>query len=418
MRRWFSIFCAVGLLVSCRGISLPPEVVTPPPPVVEPAPLRNVAVVALNVYGDPLVGAEITVGDVRKVADQDGYALFFDLPDEEMVVRVEITATGYLATAREETIGKGHVQMSPFTLLAIPPTEEEIHNVQAMFCNLRDVQGRVMFTPFYISLPYAERMMWLKESARKGATHFVLSPSIAYPGSPIGSRDLYEWPKDFAYFVREAMAAPSASGKGFTPILILDGGDPGIVERINKNWQGLRDALGDEAERIIVVSGWELVNASPTTSAELSYSLKVLGWQKWPHIWVHLGPGRASGASHPLEGDDPWQGGESIFWKIEGGENAEGFLYQSQAIRDGDETCDPAEAECWLNRWEDVVPRLGNGMNGWRIVHLVYFEGPAYYFFRGQASEEFANRAADAAKKMCDKYGVRCGFGNGRPSGR
>ncbi len=410
------VWLALLLVAACVKPSAPPEVIPDPPVVVEPA-VRNIGVVVLNTYGDPLVGAEVTLGDVKQPTDAQGYTLFFAIPEAAGVVRIEITAKGYRSTAREEEIGAGHVHLSPFTLIAEAPTEEEVHAVKTNFCNLRDALGRVAFSPFYISLPYAERMMWLKDQARNGSTHFVLSPSIAYPGSPIGSRDLYEWPKDFAYFVREVMATPSASGKGFTPILILDGGDPGIVERINKNWQGLRDALGDEAERLLVVSGWELVNSSPTTSEELSYSLKVLGWQKWPHIWVHLGPGRASGASHPLEGDDPWQGGESIFWKIEGGENAEGFLYQSQAIRDGDEACDPAEAECWLNRWEDVVPRLGNGMNGWRIVHLVYFEGPAYYFFRGQATEAFAREAATQAMQMCRKYNVTCGWGNGRPWG-
>jgi hypothetical protein len=141
-------------------------------------------------------------------------------------------------------------------------------------------------------------------------------------------------------------------------------------------------------------------------------------------MWAHLSPGRASASSNPIEDDDPWQGAESGMWKSHGGEFVEGLLYQSEAVRPNDDRCDPADDGCWLNRWEDVVPRIGAGMNGWRIlggqyVGLVYFEGPAYYYYRGQSDDAFARRIATAAQGICQKYRVTCGFGNGLPeSGR
>jgi hypothetical protein len=296
-------------------------------------------------------------------------------------------------------------------------TEAELHRVLGNFCNLRDAQGRVIFDPFYIALPPDERKDWLDRHRAAGSTHVVLSPTIGYPGSPIPGRDLYGDPPAFVAFVRELLATPSANGKGFTPILMLDSGDPGIRERIARFWPGIRSALGADADSVIVTPGWELVNASAVTSAEYSVALTSLHDLGYPHIWAHLAPGRAAFSSHPVEADDPWQGGESEAWKSHGGQYIEGLLYQSQAVRPDDDRCDPLDADCWLNRWEDVVPRLGAGMNGWRVVHLAYFEGPAYYYYRGQSDSAFARRIATAARAMCDKYGVVCGFGNGLPAG-
>ena len=176
-----------------------------------------------------------------------------------------------------------------------------------------------------------------------------------------------------------------------------------------------REALGDDEKDCIVVPGWELIRASDATSADFSYALEKLHHDGWSHIWAHLSPGRAAFSSNPIERDDPWQGGESECWKTHGGQYVEGLLYQSEAVRPDDDKCDPANDDCWLNRWEDVVPRLGAGMNGWRIVHLCYFEGPAYYYYRRQSDSAFARRIATAAKKLATKYGVTIGFGNGLP---
>jgi hypothetical protein len=394
------------------GPSQPPQVVQPPAPEE-----RTLAVIDTP----PATDVQLLLAGQTKagVTNADGY-LAFQMPIGD-TVQVTAKKEGYDSVDEPRTVPtKDNANISvKMKLSAAPPaTDAELHHVLANFCNLTDRQGRVEFTPYYISLPANERKQWLEDQRNAGSTHFVLSPEISYPGSPIPDSHLYGDPQKFVAFVREVMREPSATGRGFVPIIILDSGDKGIKDRIAKFWPGIRAALGDDVNRVIIVAGWELVNASDVTSAEYSFSLKTLHDEGYPHIWAHLAPGRASFSSNPVEADDPWQGAESGAWKSNGGEFVEGFLYQSQAVRPNDDRCDPADGDCWLNRWEDVVPRLGNGMNGWRIVHLAYFEGPAYFYYKKQSDSAFAIRIANAAKQMCDKYHVVCGFGNGIPDGK
>lgn len=293
------------------------------------------------------------------------------------------------------------------------PSDPELHHVLANFCNLTDSKGRVVFTAMTAGLPAEDRAEWLRLQVAAGSTHVAVSPRGGYPGSPIPAFDLYGQPDAFAAIVREIMATPGANGKALTPILILDDGVVGFRDRVQRFWPGIRSALGDDADRVLVVPGWELVKASEVTSAEYSFALEYLHAQGWPHIWAHLSPGRAAASSNPVEPDDPWQGAEADMWKTHGGQYVEGLLYQSEALRPNDDTCDPADDGCWLNRWEDVVPRLGTGMNGWRVMYLTFFEGPAYYYYRGQADTAFALRVSRRALALCQRYGVTCGLGNG-----
>lgn len=426
MRSRFLIIVWSLTLAAC--LNLKPPVVTPPDPPVDPPvvvvppvtpELRTLAVVE----AEPGALVRLVVGDTTYsgVANTDGYIAFHDVvggcPSNAQMVRVIVSLEAYVPIDESRSVpcGNQDLRVSLVPIAAPLATEAELHHVLGNFCNLLDSQGRVIFDPFYVSLPAAERREWLALHRAAGSTHFVLSPTIGYPGSPIPGRDLYGDPAAFVALVREVLRTPSANGKGFTPILMLDSGDPGIRDRIARFWPAIRAALGADADHVIVTPGWELVNASSVTSAEYSHALGSLRDLGYAHIWAHLAPGRGSFASHPLEPDDPWQGAESGSWKEGNGVIPEGLLYQSQAVRPNDDACDAAQEDCWLNRWEDIVPRLGAGMNGWRIVHLAYFEGPAYYFYRRQSDSAFAVRIANAAKAMCDKYGVVCGFGNGIP---
>lgn len=95
------------------------------------------------------------------------------------------------------------------------------------------------------------------------------------------------------------------------------------------------------------------------TSAEYSYALEKLHRQVVTHMGAPL-TGRAAFSSNPVESDDPWQGEEAGCWKSHGGQYIEGLLYQSEAVRPNDDTCDAQDSECWLNRWEDVT-----SIGGW-----------------------------------------------------
>jgi hypothetical protein len=398
---------------------------TPEPPTPTLTAMRAIAVV-ITANGVPMTGAAVTLTDADSgtvydcgacVTDRDGYAVWLVVPIGHTVVGTA-TRDGYVAgqwrATLEATTADWTIALAPIAPPA--PTDDELHHVLANFCNLRDAQGRVIFTADYAGLDDATRADWRRRLVAAGSTHLVVSPSGGgYPGTPFTPFDLRGDPARFAVIVREILATTGANGKALTPILILDGGEPGFRDRVRADWPGIRQALGADVERVLVVPGWELVKASDATSADYAFALTFLHDQGWPHIWAHLSPGRASASSNPIEADDPWQGAESGMWKSHGGEFVEGLLYQSEAVRPNDDRCDPADDGCWLNRWEDVVPRIGAGMNGWRIIHLAYFEGPAYYYYRGQSDDAFARRIATAAQSICQKYNVRCGFGNGLP---
>lgn len=491
-RGLMALVLAAGLTACETGGRRPGPVVVPDIPAqpLQPQPVatRAIAAVVMQAGGQtPAAGLDAKLADAvtgqafRCAVDPcrtnaDGYVLFDPVTMGAEAV-LELTGQGWVSGRFAFKVTEAMVDVQVAAVQEKPPaapeaTEDEIHNIRANFCNLLDPKGRgAMFTPFYISLGQEDRLAWLKTQVAAGSNHVVMSPRISYPGSPFPSRDIYSQPDVFAAYVREVMAFPGANGKGLTPILILDDGELGIRDRIRQFWPGIRQALGDDARRVIVVPGWELVASSQATSADLSYALKELRAEAWPHIWVHLSPRRGAGSSNPGQPDDPWRvwswpvrnpdgslimeddgeggqrvkmedgrgigaaaeadklahpdplgkwgGAESAFWKMEGGEVAEGFLYQSEAVRPDDDRCDAARADCWANRWEDMVLRFGTGFHGWRVMFLAYFEGPAYHFFRQPTAEmsAFAVRIADQARAMCDKYRVACGYGNGIPAG-
>ena len=123
-----------------------------------------------------------------------------------------------------------------------------------------------------------------------------------------------------------------------------------------------------------------------------------------------------SGASNPLEPDDPWQGDEAGFWKAWGGEFIDICLYQSDADAVYQGACDPTLDNCWLNRWTDGVVRLGTGYNGWRIVPICLAEGPAYTYIRGESTSDQARAWATAGRDVALSYGVTITYMNGLPT--
>lgn len=291
--------------------------------------------------------------------------------------------------------------------------------VKANFCNLPDPSGKPQFSPFYIGLDPQTRKAWLDAQRAAGSTHFVLSPSISYPGAPWPGADYYGQADRFADFVAEVLETPAADGYGFTPILILDPGDANPRPRIDDYWPKIAHALQARGliDDVLVVPGWELVKASDWSSADLSYGLELLHRLAVPHIWLHLSPTRWAGSSNPVEPDDPWQGAESDFWKTHGGQHVEGFLYETENVRQGhdDPRCDPSVESCWRNRLTDGVIRMGNGINGWRVMPFAVFETVAWGQWNGLNSPSYARDIASGADEICRQHGVVCGHGNGLP---
>jgi hypothetical protein len=301
------------------------------------------------------------------------------------------------------------------------PGRDDVVDIRANFCNLKDSKGRVIFGPTITGLPDDERAEWYAKQREAGSTHCVLTPGnpgvAPYEGS-IPMLKLVDKPQEFRKFVLEALRTTSASGKGFCPIIILDEGEGegSPRQRMDRYWPALIDAIRDLLDYVIVVPGWELIKASPWTSTDYSYALGKLHGLRVVHLWAHFSPNRWAGSSNPVEKDDPWRGDAAGFWKSSGGEFLEGILYQSDPLRDGSNpNCDPASTRCWLNGWTFGVTRLGTGSDGWRKVRICLFESIAHTYYRGQASGELGRDMATAAQKVAQRHGVSVGFGNGLP---
>jgi hypothetical protein len=296
-------------------------------------------------------------------------------------------------------------------------TGEDLLNVKANFCNLKDSRGWVIFTN---SLPGAYEQgifdEWMRIQRENGSTHVVVGDFYAgaYPGSPFQNPDWVSTPSKIHDFIQRILETPSADGKGFRPIIMMDSGSSNPRSRIDRDWPKVIDAIREFLPYVILVPAWEPVQGD-WSSADLSYALKKLhDLAPNTYLFWHGSPMRWAGSSNPVEKDDPWQGAEAGFWMSDGGQYLSGMLYQTQHGRIYDD-CNPDDDDCWLNRWYDGVIRLGTGYHGWRIVKVVLFETCAYEFFRGQVTTEQCRDMATRGKALADKYGVPIGFGNGLP---
>jgi hypothetical protein len=296
-----------------------------------------------------------------------------------------------------------------------PPrrSQASLTDIKANFCNLRDSQNLVVFTAFLMGLDDAKRAEWYQILRDAGSTHVVFSPYAGYPNSPIPAFNYYADPERVAGMVREILQQTALDGYAMTPVLFLDSGEDGFPERMAAYWQPIRDAIGDDQQDMIICPGWELITASTVTSKQYSDALELLHAQGYAHLWSHLSPNRAACSSNPVQPDDPWQGAEADCWKSHGGQYVEGLFFQAEATRPNDDMI--PDHTGWLDRWDDVVPRLCNGMNGWRVMKLCFFESPAYYYYRGESDSDFCRRIADRAKQAAASYNATVSFGNGLP---
>lgn len=299
------------------------------------------------------------------------------------------------------------------------PTREQVLAVRGNFCNLWDSAGRIVYTPALPGAPDDVFDEWMRLQREAGSTHVFFGPPSggpAYPGTHWENPNYWDDLPAYRRFVEKVL------DRGFVPVIFV-GGDTLDVSRMDR-WIDLADALDGLHEYLIVLPAWEPV-VGGWSSAELADALgmlhalfptSVLGWHGSPTRWV--------GSSNPLESDDPWQGGESEFYKRHGGEFIDIAFYQTQHGRELYAPCTCPDSprgefthreDCWLNRWEDGVARLGAGHNGWRVLPIVLYETVAYEAFRGQATHDDARRIAAMGKRVSDKWGVSIGFGNGLP---
>ena len=283
-------------------------------------------------------------------------------------------------------------------------TGADLLHVHGDYGSVTDSRGWAQFSPFFLTFldgwnrAYADE--WAKNWNDRGYTHIALGRNYDYPGSPIPGRDFT--PAQFCGYVRQVL------DMGFSPICFLAADTP--EQPILETTQALKDA--GLLPYVICVPAWEPIPTSYWTSKQLSDVLEgmhAIGGDDIV-IGVHLQPGRWSMSSHPLEADDPWHGGEQDCWKSHGGQYVDIFLYQFE------HGFTQTTAPDWQNRWRDGVPRMGNGLNGWRVMPVCAFETVLYDSYRGNCNETRAREIAGEARDIAMKeFGVSVTFGNGCP---
>ncbi len=319
------------------------------------------------------------------------------------------------------------------------------------FGSVRDSRGRSQFSPFWLTLldqgdPAADEWQRNWQDPSRGYVNVVIAQKYGYPHSPIDGRDFTT--ERFVELVIETL------NRGFTPIIMLTD----TPDELPRAW---RTVLALKAAGLLpyvwLCIGWEIVGGSGTYTSKQAYDanceLHRLCGNVEHYIFGHLQPGRGSYASNPVERDDPWRiwiwdrqygaDGRLINYKrSECGDDAE---RQKALHSDGEYAAD--ERQCfhdmpfmrafgyqtehegwddnpplWEDRWHDLVPRLGAGMNGWRELEdgcLVFFEQGLYNDYRnefGPNGEARIRQIATRAKQIADEYGVVVGYGNGAPA--
>jgi len=296
------------------------------------------------------------------------------------------------------------------SLYAPPPAPwrsgPELLKIHGDYGSVVDSDGWALFSVFWATLlynrdPKAEE--WARLWKERGYSHIALSPVYGYPGSPIAGMSF-----TVGAFIE---LVTYTLNSGFAPVLFLsDVPEQGamvisIIEALKA--RGL-------LPYVICVPAWEPIPTDYYTSKQLSDLLIAMHDAGGDEIviGVHLQPGRWAMSSNPLEPDDPWQGAEAGCWKSDGGEHVDVFLVQFE------HGFTQTTAPDWQNRYSDGVPRMGYGMNGWRVIPICVFETVLYDSYRNQCDEARAREIAAEAEAIAVhnfERPVVVTYGNGAP---
>ena len=313
----------------------------------------------------------------------------------------------------------------------------DLLKIHGDYGSIVDHSGWAQFSVFWATLladgdPRADE--WADNWRARGYTHIALSPVYGYPGSPIAG-GAFTTP-GFIELVRYTLDA------GFSPVLFLSD-VPEQAAMVISIILALKDA--GLLPYVVCVPAWEPVKTDYYRSKQLSdllIAMKDAGGDEIV-IGVHLQPGRWSMSSYVgtapkgtpvpegaailnyftdedtgeemqylIEDDDPWRGDEQECWKSHGGEHVRAFLNQFE------HGFTQTTAPDWKNRFGDGVPRMCQGLNGWRIMDSVsVYETVLYDSYRNQCDEararEIAAEAEAFARDMFQVTGLT--YGNGAP---
>lgn len=413
-------------LLAALALLLPSCVPTPPQPPTPPT--WGITVRVIDAQSQTLLGgAAVTIGGRDYVTDALGGVAVSGLRTTPTPA-CAVTA-GYAATCVDAVRGaiEAHVLLTP-----LPPprprdaTRAELLAVRGNFCNLPGAPYfTVNYTPALAGAPADAFAAWMQAQVDAGSTHVFVGPfdpGVIYPTLPWASPDLKADGDALFAFLQAIRGYQTVRGHAMIPVLFLHGGGPTPAPYIQQWWPRIAAAIAPIADQVIVVPAWE---PEAWSAAEISLGLReqarlfptaVRAVHYWPTRWV--------GCSNPPQRDDPWLGpdgtcDELSFYRQAGGETVDLVFYQApHGIPHWGDCNEDTDDNCWLNRWQDGVERLGAGGRGWpKLAGVVAYEVTAYESFRGHVTAAQARQAASLAKRICDKWGVACGYGNGLPLG-
>jgi hypothetical protein len=309
--------------------------------------------------------------------------------------------------------------------------------VQANFCNLKDSQGRVIFSEAIAALPISEQLDWIEKEKAAGGTHYVCAVHTSYPGYFAPEID---FSNRIAEFVECLLRLTEAH---LIPVVFLHTGDsyPGDTY-FRELCTKIKLASPYLVQTCLWVCGWETVKGG-YTSAQFNRCNLIMREVLGPEaiLAYHSSQGRGTFASHPLEADDPWQGDEMGAWRSGCGPEFDVFLFQAECYREGEK--DQYGQPAWWDRTLDIAERflpagtpmpgakgvLGTGRDGqpfkrsgiagvdgpdWfagrKRPTLCLFEILAYHYIRGNCTDAYLKTVA----RQAQSFGFTS-FGNGLP---
>lgn len=417
--RLHTLALALGALASC----------TPPRPPAPPPTTWATTVRVLEAGSQRLLpGAQIAVAGRTYTADAQGGIWIPGIPLAPSPTTFCAIAPDHGEACTSAVRGQFtevHVllpRLPPPTPVLRPATRAELLDVRGNFCNLPGAPYfTVNYTPALAGAPDDAFDQWMRQQVAEGSTHVFVGPfdpGPIYPTIPWASPDLKADRGALRAFLQKIRGYQTVRGHGMIPVLFLHGGGPGPRPYIDQWWPEIAEAIDGFADQVLVVPAWE---PEAWTAAEISYGLTrahqlfpqaPLAYHNWPTRWV--------GCSNPPQPDDPWLGpdgtcDELSFYRKAGGEHVELVFYQAPHGLPLWEDCDESQERCWLDRWQDGVMRIGAGERGWPIRKVVGYEFTAFESFRGQVTQDQARQAATHAARICKKWNVACGWGNGLP---
>lgn len=412
------VVALLAFAAGCGGVR-PPQ--TPKPPVVVVPPFAVALVVTDQASGRPIEAARITSNEPSVPVDgmtgrAGQWSQRFDHPGFELCA----SSVGYVTACEPIAEHRNKAALLRLAPLVVPPTHPPVDRMvfRGNFANLYDSDGWIVYTPALPGAPEVKYQEWTKILRAAGTTHIPFGPLVggpAYPGVHFANPDYWSDLPAFRRFVERVIA------DGFCPVIFI--GEDRFADSHANQWPDLARALDGLHDKIIILAAWEPVIGGWTSRQVADAWVTLHRLFPTAILAGHGSPTRWVASSNPIEPDDPWQGAESDSLKTHGGEFVSMWFYQTPHGRDiygGD--CDEERDECWLNRWQDGVARLGAGFNGWRRLQVVLYESVAYEAFRETdrakqpAMSEAARRIATYAKRICDKWRVSCGWGNGIPA--